>query len=109
MLLVLVLLVVLITVVQAMTKTVLGAQLRSRQRLRCGAGGAFPGGPAPAWARFPFLATSAAKMGMLLPFMAIFCPEFGTFHPSLSILQQTWGCFCLFVPFPPQLRVSCAL
>ena len=64
-------LLLLVTVVQAMTKTVLGAQLRSRQRLRCGEGGAFPGGPAPAWAHFSFPATSAAKMGMLLPFMAI--------------------------------------
>ena len=70
-LLVLVLLVVLITVVQAMTKTVLGAQLHSRQRLRSGEGGAFPEGPAPAWALFPFLATCAANVGLLLPFMAI--------------------------------------
>ena len=98
---VVVLLLLLVTVVQAMTKTVLGAQLRSRQRLRCGEGGAFPGGPAPAWARFPFLATSAVKMGMLLPFMAIFALNLGCFTLRRQLCSKPGAAFASSSRFPP--------
>ena len=71
--LVVVVVLLLVTVVQTMTKTVLGAQLRSRQRLRCGEGGAFPGDQ----------------------------PPLGPSSPSWPLLQRKWGCFCPLWPFLP--------